>query len=797
MTFDYPEMINELPITQHLDEIADTLKSSVSRTLILTAETGAGKSTALPLALLKHFCGKILMLEPRRLAVLNIASRVAELLGEEPGNTCGYTMHLEKKVSGKTRFTVITEAILTRMLQNDPLLDGINVIVIDEFHERSIHTDLALAFIKETMQLRDDLYIVIMSATIDTEKVSKYMGTDKNSVPVISVKGRTFPVITEYEPDLTPSQAVKKELTLGGSKSILVFLPGIADIRKTYQELTESGTDKDTEIMILHSSVPFAEQKRVFSLNKTGKRRVILSSSIAETSLTVPDVGTVIDSGLSRVSIYENRIGMEHLVTERESLFNAEQRKGRAGRLSDGRCVRLWSQKDTLSPESKPEILRTDLSNLVLECYMWGVKSADGLSWLDAPEENAWRTAVDLLILLGCIRDDSITELGKAVLTLGINVRIACVALSGILFDKLKLSTALAVKYGSDPKSSEQFLNAQAIELEKRCQKFKNNAQFKQVFPQGFTEFSTEYALLCGYPDRLGVLTQNEGIYKFPSGRQARLLNNKATPTMLIAVSCDAGDSTGTIYESVPVSEKLGYSFMESKAVWVQSEIFTEGSYKLEKQENLCYGKLILKEKKGTVLDTEYLEAVSKKVSERDISWLPLSEEAENLLLRCQFYIQNCKDGDSFGAILGDRYKALKDTVKEWLGPFIVSGARVSEKAVYEALVYWLEDALLQKSVPINLVLANGKKRRLVYEVHNGIVEPHVEIIIQQAFGLLETPLIMGKRVCFSLLSPARRPLQITSDLQNFWQNTWPEICSEMKGRYPKHNWDYRVAQKD
>ena len=810
----YPKEIENLPICTHLDKICTLLKESSARSLVLTAETGAGKSTALPLALLKHFSGNILMLEPRRLAVLNIAERVSHLLGEETGETCGYRMHLEKKISSKTRFTVITEAILTRMLQNDPLLEDINVIVIDEFHERSIHADLDLAFLKETMQLRDNLYLIVMSATMDTDKVASFLGADTGTemvtdvsdsrsdpksvtVPVYSVPGRTFPVKVLYEPSLSPSKAAVKALEMMEAKnesgSVLVFLPGISDIRRTKLELEEMGTDKDTEILILHSSVPFSEQKKIFK--GTDGRRIILSSAIAETSLTVPDVKIVVDSGLCRLNSYNPRAGMQRLITVRESVFNAEQRKGRAGRVQKGICIRLWSQNDARGTENLPEICRSELSTLVLECNQWGVKSFKQLKWLDIPPENAWKTAEELLKLLGCLNEDGITELGKACLSLGTNVRLACVAFSGLSTANLSLSTELAVKYGSDTRLSDKILAEQKKDLERRCQIYAHNSQVINSFPHEISKFSTSYALLCGFPDRIGVLEDEKGTYQFVSGRKAVLKDASAPPKYLVAPEVDAGERIGVIYSYEALEDVFARSFMEKRAQSVVEADFADG--KLVKKEKLCYGKLVLKEKNLPVSAEDYMKAVAKKVSELGTEWLPMGADTQNILVRCQFYIQNCPKGDSYGISLGDKLSSLKDTVMEWLGPFVPGGTKVTEENVFCALKYWLDEDSLSKSVPISIQLANGKKRRVNYAVQNETVVPELELIIQQAFGIFESPKIMGVPVKMSLLSPARRPLQITTDLENFWKNTWPEICSEMKGRYPKHNWDYRVAQRD
>ena len=359
--------MQNLPIIPYLDEICCTLKNSSSRFLVLTAETAAGKSTAVPQAILKAFPQSVIMLEPRRLAVLSIANRIAEALGEKVGQTVGYRMHLESKISKETRLEIITEAILTRKLQSDPSLEGISVVIIDEFHERSIHADLALAFLKEAMELRDDLYVIVMSATIETEKVAEYLGSKEQPAPVMKIPGRQFPVEIEYSGKISVSSAIITTLRSIKDKkqTILAFLPGIADIRRCKAELEKIGfPNENTELMILHSSITLDEQKKVLSPLKEGVTRIILSSAIAETSLTVPGVKTVIDSGLSRINRMNISLGMEHLVTENESMFSAEQRAGRAGRLGPGKCIRLWNKNDVRIENTPAEILRSDITSL-------------------------------------------------------------------------------------------------------------------------------------------------------------------------------------------------------------------------------------------------------------------------------------------------------------------------------------------------------------------------------------------------------------------------------------------------
>ena len=562
------ENIKNLPITPYLVDICKKLKESSSHFLILTAETGAGKSTALPLALLNNFDGKILMLEPRRMAVLNVAERVSSLLNEFTGETCGYSVHLDKKVSEKTRLEVMTENIFCRRILADNELSGVSVVVLDEFHERSVNLDFSLALLKELCSLRDNLYVVIMSATIETEKLVKYlskdisMGTDNQykSVPVYKIEGRTFPVKIEYSNQKIEAEIISslndKSLVSGGS--ILVFLPGIKEISLVKENLENLIKNKNAECFVLHSSVPIKDQVKLFLPSKSGTIRIILSSAIAETSVTIPDVKIVIDSGYGKYNVFDKKQQMNHLVSQRVSKFSADQRAGRAGRVCEGKCIRLWSQNENLIDSVTPEILRIDISQLVLECFAWGVKNFSQMDWLDCPSENEWNAAVVLLKNLNCVNNGKITELGKAVLFLGIDLRIACVALSGISFGKIDESVNLAIELMKRYFKNQSVLDLQRRDLISRMNKISKNSQKNLIFAHKFTEFSTENALLCGYPDRIAKKTvdkANKTEYLFPSGKKGFLCNSEnfgATenfPEFVLASEVDAGESFVKIYK--------------------------------------------------------------------------------------------------------------------------------------------------------------------------------------------------------------------------------------------------------
>ena len=803
------EKLSSLPISPFLAEICSSLKASESRFLVLTAETAAGKSTAVPIALLEHFAGKILMLEPRRLAASAIAERLSDLLGEETGETVGYRLHLDSKVSARTRLEVITEAILTRRLQADPLLEDVNVIVLDEFHERSIHSDLALAFLKETMQLRDDLFVIVMSATINYRSVSEYLGTKKHPAPVMQIPGRQFPVEIEYKPNVSIVRAIFDELTNERSENkgkLLAFLPGIYEIRKTKSELENLLTkvNFDAEILILHSSVPIAEQRKILRpCPSDALRRVILSSAIAETSLTVPGVTLVIDSGLCRVNKMNVALGMEHLVTENESLFSAEQRAGRAGRVAAGKCIRLWSEHDARVEQNPPEILRADLTQLALECAKWGVSEIEKLDWLTPPSPSAWEAAKFLLENLDCLKTQTdsnggettkITEKGKAVLQLGLHPRLACVALAGGAEAVLPFS-----EYAEAAPDRQKLF---VTDLKRRLKDCRIEAKTLPV--------------LAGFPDRLARISPeteanaDRAEYQFPSGRKAFLSREllishglSSFPDWLVAPEVDAGERTGKIYSFEALTDEQAEAFLQNHT---KTEIRTEfvgltnssdfKNLSIQKREISAYGAIILKEKKLPTESEDFALAICDSVRKKGLKMLPIDSKIEDFLLRTDFYINSdIKNPLNSREEIRKKRDSLEKRPNDWLRPFVKS-QKINAQDIFDALYWYLDGSEIDAKVPLHITLANGRKRKIKYEKKaDGTIQPTLEIIIQQIFGCFETPKILGVPVLLKLLSPASRPLQITDDLEHFWTGAWVEICKEMKGRYPKHNWDYRLCE--
>ena len=839
------------------------------------------------------------MLEPRRLAVLSIANRISELLEEDCGLTCGYRIQLKNKISKNTRLEIMTEGILTRRLQEDPLLDGVNLVILDEFHERSIHSDLALAFLKEAVEIRDDLFVIIMSATMDTKALSQYLGQEK--CPILNIKGRKFPVEIEYKEESLASTIIEESKKLEKGKAILVFLPGISEINRTCQELQEFFTDDDVQILRLHSSLSIKEQKAVLSPVPPDTKRIVLSSSIAETSLTVPGIYTVIDSGLTRLNRMNVRLGMEELVTQAESLFSAEQRSGRAGRLGNGRCIRLWNKNEIRPLTSQPEILRTDLSSLVLECALRNVFLPADIDWLTKPADSAWNTALQLLELLGCISiqpgnqkpaengvtDNSsnrpafnqptnngavnnlavdngslqyqsgsqennlpasqtnnlqskkffVTPKGKAVAKLGLHPRLASVALCGAFETVLKYSSYarsssdIQQKFLNNLKNRISLINQEVAQSESNPAADSTNTSIFSTLSSADKE--NKYALLEGFPDRIARLTSREGLYQFPSGRAASFSKNltqkiNAFPDWIIAPEVDAGEPKGIIYSWEGLEASKIQNWLEKRSQTRIELSFENG--KIQKNRITSFGKTILQKTKLPVSSDDYAPALCAEIQNKGFSQLPSSDKIQSLLERAAFYLQqsqiplsqNPQNLSLHGLVQQSQnpensslyYDEILKTQlcqnpQEWLQPFLSGKTQIDAETLYQALYWKLDGSKIDSEVPFQITLPNVKKRRLSYEkqsvtintseekISRPVIRPVLEIIIQQIFGCFETPKIMGMPVLLKLLSPARRPLQITDDLNGFWNGTWPEICKEMKGRYPKHNWDYRVVHEN
>ncbi len=780
--------MNDLPITAHLPGIADALLGSPSGFLLLTAETGAGKSTAVPQSLLERVPGRILMLEPRRVATVAIATRIAALLGEPVGKTVGYRVRYESRVGPETRIEIVTEAILTRMLQSDPELAGTSVVILDEFHERTVNGDLALALLKDASALRPDIRVLVMSATIDAERIASALGAQ-----VLSVPGRGFPVDIEYDPPSTrdgrieplhesTARAVRRSLARAKG-SVLAFLPGLYEIRKTAEALAGCGT----EICILHGSIPFQDQKR--ALEDSGERRIILASSIAETSLTVPGVEVVVDSCLSRVGRVDARTGMTSLVTVTESAFSAAQRAGRAGRTGPGLCVRLCSASDALPRQSTPEILRTDLLSLVLECVLWGVSDPSGLSWIDPPGDAAWESAMGLLRWMDAIDDGRrITDRGRRMVALGVHPRVAAVALAGGL--------EVAVRHAIVP-GGEDERRRLSDDLSRRFRELAGSGAdaSPHVSPHAADiPAGPATALLAGFPDRLAKNVDGAS-YLFPSGTIASLAPELSRafarpPKWIVATDVESSARAAVVRSMEPLADREAEDFLGRHGRG-RSELYCDsGSWsadaRVRKRERLEYGKIVVLERQREPSTDEVAAFVCASVRERGLESLPWSEAAESFLARARFARAHA------GTAVPDADAArLLASLEEWLVPFLQGDGRLSGKSLLDALRYALAGAAVDRLAPARLTLPNGMERPLSYEVLDPSEGPMpvLETRVQDLYGCATHPAIAGVPVIVRLLSPARRPVHVTRDIPGFWRGVWVDVRKEMKGRYPKHRW--------
>lgn len=793
------EEIKSLPIFSHLEEICENLSKSESRFLVINAETAAGKSTALPLALLTKFDGKIMMVEPRRLAATAIADRLSYLIGEKTGETIGYRLHLDSKISSKTRLEVVTEAILIRKMQSDPSLEDVNVIVLDEFHERSIYSDMALAFLKEIMELRDDLYVVVMSATMNLGKLTEYLkltNGSSNNKSVMKISGRKFLVDLIYDDKNSLKNIIFNELEKLAEKqeTILVFLPGIYEIQKCKRELEEELNEEEAEILILHSSVSMEEQRKVLSPNTSKIPRIILSSAIAETSLTVPDVTVVIDRGFSRAKKFNVSLGMEQLITEKESLFSADQRSGRAGRVKSGRCIRMWNKNDVRVESRTPEILRCDLSQLLLECLNWGVSDVNRIEWLDCPSMNSIQLAEELLEDLNCIKDKKITEFGRNVLLLGLNPRLGSVALAGYEAGRTEEALEICLEYSEYKKANVENQRKFKENLKKRLNRIKVKEK---------RSYYSENLLIEGFPDRIANLVETDrdfASYQFTSGRKAslkmELLHSKKEnkyAEWIICPEVDAGETIGKIYSYEILNEKDVNDLLNKRTLVKYRYDFDDSCDigKIKKFRQVCIGRLVIKESAVQLEESDFKKILCERVKKSGLEILPSNEKIEKFLPRVSFYIQNAGTIEE-----KKKFETLAFDCEQWLLPFL-NGSQLKADMVYDALYWYLNGENIDKQVPEMIELPNGRKKKVKYEKYtDGKIKPVIEIIIQQIFGCYRTPEILGVPILMKLLSPASRPLQITEDLENFWKNTWPEICKEMKGRYPKHNWNYQIIEE-
>jgi ATP-dependent helicase HrpB len=825
--------MRNLPIDQILPLFLETLQDSPSA--IIHAPPGAGKTTRIPLSLLKIPSlqnKRIVMLEPRRLAAVNAARWMAASLGEDVGQTVGYTIRFERKVSAATRIEVVTEGVLARRLQRDPFLENVGVVIFDEFHERSLHADLALALCLDVQKgVRGDLKIVVMSATLECGPIAELLG----NAPVISVEGRSYPVEIRYldrDPDgdisAAASRAVQGALTETAG-DLLVFLPGSGEIRRCQRMLESADLPCPVLIRPLYGDLPFAAQEE--AIMPAERRKVVLATNIAETSLTIEGIRIVIDGGLSRQLRFDPATGLNRLVTARVSAASATQRTGRAGRLGPGICYRLWSghTQSTLLSFTPPEILRTELTPLVLELAEWGITDPSRLDWLNPPPAASMAEGEKLLQRLGAVdRQGLITPHGKEMAALPLHPRLAHMLLSarergeGALAadiaallgerDILRVNDGTAARHAS-PSDILDRLEA-LIQWRKKgwggeargevdpylCRIVDRSArELREVLSIKGAEKEPSpgdvgILLAMAFPERIARQRESgSDRYLLANGRGGRLSKRSAVrdQPFLVAVAMEGGErGDGQIHQASALTlealrREFGGGFEHRRSVgWDKGE----GRVVARLEERL--GEVVISSRQVVPDADERSAALLEGLRSAGIAALKWTPQALQFRARVQFmaHLFPEEGWPDFSD------KGLLGGVDRWLAPFLGRAGSLADLGAVDivnplrSMLTWEQTRRLDEGAPTHLTVPSGSRIALSY---SGDGPPVLAVKLQELFGLGETPTVAWGRspLLLHLLSPAGRPIQVTCDLRNFWDKIYPEVKKELKGRYPKHPW--------
>lgn len=808
------------PIEEIIDEVFAKYQSN--DTIIITAPPGTGKSTILPLELMKRISsGKIIMLEPRRLATRSIACRMADLLDEKVGQRVGYRVRFETCVSDKTQIEVVTEGILTRMLQSDNELKGVSTIIFDEFHERSLNADLALALVRECQQiLRPDLKIIIMSATIDSDKLSAMLG----NAPVIRANGKMFDVKISYEGNCDET-AVSEQTAITILKAlheaegdILAFLPGEAEIRKC-EELLKKDLDRDIVINPLYGMLPQNKQNEAIVPNKQGKRKVVLATSIAETSLTIEGIKIVVDSGLCRIQKYDADTALSRLVTTRISKDMADQRTGRAGRLCAGRCYRLWNlaEHQRMQENRRPEIEYADLSELVLDLSKWGEADAENLTWVTPPSKFHIQQAKELLMQLDAIDEHgAITSTGVELNKIPTHPRIAKMLIEA---KQQKLSAlaadiaALLDNRDPMPKDTGIDINIRIDALRRNRRENRHNRNFDRIEQNAmqyrkmfgarqddgeFDSYDTGYLLAVAFPERIASAKPgNNAQFMLSNGTiaMADYQDSLAGESWIAVAALNAREGMGRIFLASPLNP------VSLKPMIKQRESITWNTKKggIVATQQIRIGSIILQEKPLKNADPEIIEqeivSAIKKEGENLLDFNDDVQNLQNRILSLRAWNQDEEWPDVSS-------KTLTENCNSWILPYL-SNARTVEQLkkidLVTAIKYSLDPVLqdkLDRLAPTHIQVPSGSKIKVLYKADGS--QPILQMRLQEVFGMLDTPKINNGKisVLMHLLSPGYKPVQITSDLRSFWDNAYFDVRKELKTRYPKHVWPEKPLEE-
>lgn len=794
--------VSELPVSEVLPALLAALAQSPQ--VLLAAPTGAGKSTWLPLQLLQQaqLPGQIIMLEPRRLAARNVAQRLAEQLGEQPGGTVGYRLRGENCSSAATRLLVVTEGILTRMLQRDPLLEGVSLVILDEFHERSLQADLALALLLDVQQgLRDDLKILLMSATLDNQQLRTLLP----DAPFIASQGRSFPVIRRYA-SLNPQQrfeeAVAREvaqLLRDEPGSLLLFLPGVAEIERVKRELASRVSD-EVDLSPLYGALSLEAQRRAILPAAPGRRKVVLATNIAETSLTIEGIRLVVDSALERAAQFDVRSGVTRLLTQRISQASMTQRAGRAGRLAPGICLHLLPQEQALraAAQSEPEILTSDLASLQLDLLQWGCQDAAQLQWLDSPPARSLQAARQQLQRLGALDSEGrLSARGRKMAQLGSDPRLtAMLCAAGDDVHAIASAALLVAILEDPPRSGSVDLRDAFNQPQPQWLRRARHWQQRLNAGQGRVDADRFPALLAaGFADRLAQRRGHSARYQLANGIGAMLDEHDGLSRYewLIAPSLLQGASSADARMLLALPVEMDALRQQCPQLVEQRTDVDwdddKGTLRAWKREAI--GALILRAQPQARPEPEILHpAMLRWIREKGLAVLGWTPEAEQLRVRLQCAAQWLPE-EAWPTLDDD---TLLASLEHWLLPEM--GAVRDLKGLQSVnlvsallhLLTWSQRQRLDTVLPTHYTVPTGSRLPIRYDAEK---PPALAVRMQEMFGEAQNPAVADGRVplVLELLSPAHRPLQITRDLAAFWRGAYPEVQKEMKGRYPKHPW--------